>query len=288
MNIKELFKMGGSVDKLTSTIIALIGLVILLAVWYLLTMTGEIIPSKILPNPLAVIKSYGELFTDYDLAGNTWYSVQLNILGYVTAIVLALPLGFLIGMFPIARSLFSQYIDAIRFLPLTAITGIFIAWFGIGFDMKVYFLSFGILIYLLPIMVQRISELQNPSNSKDYVYLQTIQTLGATNWQKFRHVYFPYVTEKISEDIRVITAISWTYIIVAELLNKEGGIGAMIYTLGRQSRTPEVFALLFLIILIGFLQDRIFKYLDILLFPSKYNKESFLKGLFFKSEPSKQ
>lgn len=279
--MKELFKMGGSIDKKTSTIIALIGLVVLLAVWYFLTFTGEIIPNKILPNPVKVLLSYGELYTDYDLLPNTWYSIKLNIYGYITAIVLALPLGFIIGMFPIARSLFSQYIDAVRFLPLTAITGIFIAWFGIGFDMKVYFLSFGILIYLLPVIVQRISELQNPSNNKDYVYLQTISTLGATNWQKFRHVYFPYVTEKISEDIRVLTAISWTYIIVAELLNREGGIGAMIYTLGRQSRTPEVFALLFLIILIGFMQDRLFKFLDQLLFPSKYNYEKGrLKKLF--------
>lgn len=279
--MKELFKMGGSIDKKTSTIIAVIGLIVLLAIWYLLTYSGEIIPNKILPNPVKVLLSYGELYADYDLLPNTWYSVKLNIYGYVTAIVLALPLGFIIGMFPIARSLFSQYIDAVRFLPLTAITGIFIAWFGIGFDMKVYFLSFGILIYLLPVIVQRISELQNPSNNKDYVYLQTISTLGATNWQKFRHVYFPYVTEKISEDIRVLTAISWTYIIVAELLNREGGIGAMIYTLGRQSRTPEVFALLFLIILIGFLQDRLFKFLDQLLFPSKYNYEKGrLKKLF--------
>lgn len=282
--MRELFKMGGSIDKKTSTIIALIGLMVLLAIWYLLTMTGEIIPNKILPNPVKVIMSYGELYSDYELLSNTWYSVKLNIYGYVTAILLALPIGFIIGMYPIARSLFSQYIDAIRFLPLTAITGIFIAWFGIGFDMKVYFLSFGILIYLLPVIVQRISELQNPSNNKDYVYLQTISTLGATNWQKFRHVYFPYVTEKISEDIRVLTAISWTYIIVAELLNREGGIGAMIYTLGRQSRTPEVFALLFLIILIGFLQDRLFKLLDQLLFPSKYNYEKGrLKKLFVNS-----
>ena len=282
--MRELFKMGGSIDKKTSTIIALIGLVVLLAIWYILTYSGNIIPNKILPNPVKVLLSYGELYSDYELLSNTWYSVKLNIYGYVTAILLALPIGFIIGMFPIARSLFSQYIDAVRFLPLTAITGIFIAWFGIGFDMKVYFLSFGILIYLLPVIVQRISELQNPSNNKDYVYLQTISTLGATNWQKFRHVYFPYVTEKISEDIRVLTAISWTYIIVAELLNREGGIGAMIYTLGRQSRTPEVFALLFLIILIGFMQDRLFKLLDQLLFPSKYNYEKGrLKKLFVNS-----
>jgi len=280
--MKELFKMGGSIDKMSSTIISIIGLVLLLALWYFLTMSGQIIPSKILPNPVRVIQSYGELFSDYELAGNTWYSVKLNIYGYITAILWALPLGFLIGIYPIAKSLFSQYIDAVRFLPLTAITGIFIAWFGIGFDMKVYFLSFGILIYLLPIIVQRVNELQNPSNDQDFVYLQTITTLGANDWQKFRHVYFPYVTGKISEDIRVITAISWTYIIVAELLNKEGGIGGMIYTLGRQSRTPEVFALLFLIILIGFLQDRLFKFLDQILFPYKYNKESFLKTFFFK------
>ncbi len=281
--MSELFKMGGNIDKKTSALIAAIGLIILLVTWYFLTLTGEIIPNKILPNPVNVIKSYKDLFVDYELLRNTWYSIKLNIYGYITAILLALPIGFIIGLFPIARSLFSQYIDAVRFLPLTAITGIFIAWFGIGFDMKVYFLSFGILIYLLPIIVQRISELQNPSNDKDFVYLQTITTLGANNWQKFRHVYFPYVMEKVSEDIRVITAISWTYIIVAELLNKEGGIGAMIYTLGRQSRTPEVFALLFMIILIGFLQDRLFKLLDILLFPSKYNKENVFNQLFFKS-----
>lgn len=283
--MKELFKPGGSIDKTTSVIISVAGLVILLGVWYFLTLTGEIIPNKILPNPVNVLTSYGELFSDYNLLGNVWYSVKLNIYGYLTAILMALPLGFIIGLFPIARSLFSQYIDAVRFLPLTAITGIFIAWFGIGFDMKVYFLSFGIMIYLLPIIVQRISELQNPSNDKDFVYLQTIRTLGASHWQTFRHVYFPYVSEKISEDIRVITAISWTYIIVAELLNKEGGIGAMIYTLGRQSRTAEVFALLFLIILIGFVQDRLFKALDRLLFPSKYNRESVfmhLKSYIFK------
>ncbi len=277
--MNELFKPGGSVSKTTSTVIAAIGLVILLAVWYFLTLTGEIIPNKILPNPVNVLKSYGELFSEYDLSSNVWYSVKLNIYGYITAILVALPVGFIIGLFPIARSLFGQYIDAVRFLPLTAITGIFIAWFGIGFDMKVYFLSFVIIIYLLQIIVKRINELQNSSNDKDFVYLQTIKTLGATNWQTFRHVYFPYVSEKISEDIRVITAISWTYIIVAELLNKEGGIGAMIYTLGRQSRTAEVFALLFLIILIGFLQDRLFKFLDKLLFPSKYNKESFFAHL---------
>lgn len=154
------------------------------------------------------------------------------------------------------------------------ISGIFIAAIGIGFEMKASFLAFGIIIYILPVVVQRVSELQNPANDKDYVYLQTISTLGATNWQKFRYVYFPYVMQRVSTDVINLTAISYTYIVIAETLNKEGGIGALINIMSRQSRTAEVYALLFLIIAIGIFQDVLLKKLDVILFPSKYNKPS--------------
>lgn len=160
------------------------------------------------------------------------------------------------------------------YLPIPAVSGIFIAAIGIGFDMKASFLAFGIIIYILPVVVQRVSELQNPANDKDYVYLQTISTLGATNWQKFRYVYFPYVMQRVSTDVINLTAISYTYIVIAETLNKEGGIGALINIMSRQSRTAEVYALLFLIIAIGILQDVLLKKLDVVLFPSKYNKPS--------------
>lgn len=271
--IKELFKMGGSLNKKTSIIISILGLVTLLLIWYLVTLSGEIISPKILPNPIDVLCSYPKLFSESNLLHNLGYSIELNLSGYIYALLVSIPLGFIIGIFPVFRSLLGQYVDTIRFLPLNAVTGIFIAMFGIGFGMKTYFLAFGIIIYILPVVVQRISELQNPSNDKDYVYLQTIETLGASGWQKIRYVYFPYVMRKISDDIRVLTAISWTYIIIAELLNNEGGIGGMINTLGRQSKTPEVFALLFLIIFIGFIQDFLFRKIDLLCFPSKHNKK---------------
>ena len=68
-----------------------------------------------------------------------------------------------------------------------------------------------------------------------------------------------------------------------EQLNKEGGVGAMISTLNRQSRTPEVYALLLLIIGIGVFQDYLLKEMDKLLFPSKHNRSSIsLKKLFVK------
>lgn len=278
-----MFKMGGTPSKKHITIVGIFGAIILLIIWYLFTYNGKIISPQILPNPINVLNSYPELYSNSELIYNTWMTVKLNLLGYFYAIIIAIPLGLVIGLYPIINSAFNKYVNAIRYLPIPAISGIFIAAIGTGFDMKASFLAFGIIIYILPVVVQRINDLQNPANDKDFVYLQTIRTLGANNWQKFRYVYFPYVMQKISTDIINLTAISYTYIVIAELLNKEGGIGALIHTMSRQSRTPEVYALLFLIIFIGILQDYLLKKLDIFLFPSKYNKKRFsIKSLMIK------
>lgn len=184
-------------------------------------------------------------------------------MGYIEAVLICIPVGFLIGLFPLFRGLFHRNIDALRYIPLTAVTGLFIAWFGIENNMKIQFLAFGIIVYLLPVVVQRIDEVQK-------VYIHTVYTLGASSWQTIRTVFLPSVLSKISDDIRVLVAISWTYIIVAELVNKSGGIGAMAYTAARQSRIDKVFAILLVIIFIGFLQDRLFVFLDKRLFPYKY------------------
>ena len=274
----NLFKMGGSVRKKTDTTIFFLGLILLLIGWYAITYTGNIIRPSILPNPIKVFSSYQVMFIELSLLDNMWFSIKLNLLGYFYALIVVIPLGFLIGMYPIGRSLFNRIFDAFRFIPIPATVGIFMTAFGVGFGMKAGFLAFGIGIYILPVVIQRVVELQNPANDKDFVFLQTIKTLGATNLQKFTQVYFPYVMGKISDDIRVLTAISWTYITIVEILNKSGGIGALITTLSHQSRTAEVFALIFLIVFIGVIQDLLFRGLDMLLFPHKHNMKPILKS----------
>lgn len=277
----DLFKMGGSVSKTTDTAVFFIGGVILLLFWYIVS-SLNLISATILPNPIDVVSSYKDMITNSNMLGNVWYSIKLNFLGYFYALIIAIPLGFLIGLFPIGKSLFSRIFDSFRFIPIPATSGIFIAIFGLAFNMKSSFLAFGIIIYILPVVIQRINDLQNPSNSKDFVYLQTIKTLGANSWQTFFHVYLPYVSGKISDDIRVLTAISWTYITIVEILNKDGGIGAMITTFSRQSRTAEVYALIFLIVIIGIFQDLLFKGIDRLLFPYKHNTLPINVSKYFK------
>ena len=302
----SLFKLRGTLNSTQRIVLGIAGLVVLIAVWWILAeslsrekpvieyttrydqldkevfdidsiaredsirfadATEFVKVYPVLPPPLQVVEAYPTLIRRDGIFANALQSIWLNLRGYFWAVVLSLGFGFLIGLVPLLRGMFSGQVNALRYLPLTALTGLFIVWFGIDDQMKIAFLAFGILVYMLPVVVQRIDEVRK-------VYLQTVYTLGATDWQTVKTVYIPSVLSKFIDDIRVLTAISWTYIIIAEYLNRTGGLGAMIYSKQRMSKVPEMFAILLLIILIGFLQDRLFVYLDRRLFPHKYLKSA--------------
>ncbi len=259
--MESLFALRGTLSQRTQAALSVAGVLFLLGLWFALTAFG-LVPPSLLPSPAAVLGTYHALHFEDALVRNLGYSMFLNLAGYTEAVLICVPLGFVIGLLPIFRGMFDRQVNAIRFVPLTAVTGLFIAWFGIEDNMKIQFLSFGIIVYLLPVVVQRVYDVQE-------VYQQTAFTLGATKWQTVKSVFFPSVFSKLFDDIRVLVAISWTYIIVAEMVNKTGGIGAMIHTAARQSQIDKVFALIFVIIVVGFIQDKIFKVLDKQLFPYK-------------------
>lgn len=298
----QLFKLRGTLTSSQQWLLGGLGIVVLLVFWHALaTLKSEkepvfesVMPSSvvgmekatidsleridaqrrdtattftrvypILPPPAQVLSAFGDLTQKDDIGFHTRRSVWLNLQGYFWAILISIPVGLLVGLLPLFRGLFSKQIDATRFLPLTALTGLFIAWYGTGDNMKVAFLAVGIIVYLLPVVVQRVDEVAD-------IHLKTVFTLGANAWQTIRTVYLPSVMSKLIDDIRVLTAISWTYIIIAELLNQKGGLGALIYLKARQGYLDRVFALLVIIIAIGILQDRLFLYLDKVLFPHKY------------------
>jgi NitT/TauT family transport system permease protein len=152
--VNRLFELRGILPKRLSTIIGVAGFIVLLALWSLVTGLA-MIPHSLLPSPWMVLRSFKELHFEDALVRNTLYSIRLNVLGYVEAIAITLPVGFAIGLFPVLRACFTKYIEAFRFIPLAAATGLFIAWFGIGDNMKIQFLAVSIIVYLLPVVIQR-------------------------------------------------------------------------------------------------------------------------------------
>lgn len=262
----------------TRFLFGVLGAAFTLGIWILLTSGEEPFFPKAIPSPFKVIAAIPELCTENSLFKNLGFSIGLNMAGYIEAILITIPLGFLIGLFKYTRWAFQRQVDAFRFVPLTALTVVFIVLFGIGAPSKIHFLAFGIFIYLLPVMVQRIDEVND-------VYLKTVHTLGATDWQTIRTVYLPSALSRLFDDIRVLTAISWTYIIVVETFASQGGIGDSIWTAGfKQGRFDKVYALLLIIMLVGLIQDRVFQWLDREFFPHKYQAREAIKTSTLKQE----
>jgi NitT/TauT family transport system permease protein len=243
-------------------VLQLIGWIILFIIWYAVTNFG-LINNHVMPTPQKTWASFVEMQKDNDLFGNILFSIRINLVGYLKCIIAALVVGFGIGLFPNIRKMFSQQVNALRFVPITALMGIFIAISGLTIATKINFLAFGIWVYLVPVVVQRIDEVNE-------VHLQMMKTLGASFWQTVRYVIWPSVIARLSDDIRILVGISWTYIIVAELAGIQGGLGSLIFLGERQSNVGKVYAVIFIIVTIGILQDALFRLIDKLLFRFKH------------------
>ncbi len=262
-----MFRIGDTVSQKERWIIEITGALIFLLAWWLVTDMLHLFSPSILPSPLSVVVSFGDLYWENSLIGNAGYSIKLNVLGLVEAVIFAVPLGLLIGLVPALRCFSERYLTVVRFLPLTAVVGLFIAWFGIETNMKVQFLAFSIFLFLLPEVINKVDNVEK-------VYVDVLKTLGAKDLQTIRRVYIPLVLARAYDSIRVLAALSWTYIVVAEMVNANGGgVGALAYICARQARIDKVFAIIITILAIGYFQDKILIFFDRILFPHKYVKK---------------
>lgn len=245
-----------------NTFLNVLGWLALLVAWYIIAAL-EIVNKHILPSPGDCVDALGLMIREYDLFGNIGFSLKINFAGYLEAVIFALPVGYVLGLFKTTREMFSQQVDSLRFVPITALGGLFIALSGLTIWTKIHFLAFGIWVYLVPVIVQRIDEVNK-------VHLQMMQTLGASKFQTFWYVQWRSVNSRLSDDIRILIGISWTYIIVAEMKNCVGGLGYMIAIADKQSNIAIVYVAVCIIILIGVLQDKFFKFLDWTIYRFKY------------------
>lgn len=243
-------------------ILNILGWLTLLGIWFLIS-KFNLINGHILPSPSKTYNAFIEMLKENHLMSNIGFSLKINFIGYMIAIGTAIPIGFCLGLFKTTREMFSQPINSLRFIPITALGGLFIVISGLSIWTKIYFLAFGIWVYLVPVVVQRISEVSE-------VHIQMMRTLGSSRYQIFRYVQFPFVMSRLSDDIRILVGISWTYIIVAELKNVQGGLGSLIWLGEKQSNTGIVYAAIIIIVILGVLQDWLFKMFDKLLFKFKY------------------
>jgi NitT/TauT family transport system permease protein len=241
--------------------LALAGLLSFLGVWCVLSY-ADIIPTVILPSPTEVLRAFPVLHFEEALVRSAGWSLYRVGMGFLLSALVAIPLGLLMGTFPPVKHFLSPLVDPLRFLPISALVPLFLVWFGIEETMKIMLLFVGTFVYLLPLVVEAVENV-------DDVYLQTATTLGASRWQLVQHVLVPGSLPAIGEALRVMNGIGWTYVILAEIVNARLGLGHIITVAGKRSHVDQIFAGVLVILFIGVVTDWMIRFANRRLFAWK-------------------
>ena len=222
-------------------------------------LSQPLVPSFFLPPPHEVVKSLLYLIFEKDLLHAVGVSALRIVKAFGLSLAVALPLGIAMGSFDAINRIFDPIVAPMRYLPITAFIPLLILWFGIDEAQKVAFLFLGTVVYLLPAVVDAIRLVPEE-------LVQTAFTLGATKAQVIRTVLIPAAMPQIFDGFRVMNAIAWTYIILAELVNASSGIGYILNLAAQHTKPEWSFAGILVVGVIGILTDLLIRAVNRLLF----------------------
>lgn len=257
------FKVRERVGFIGQLFLGAIPILVLLSIWILLT-TGEhelrVISPVILPSPLEVLGSFRHLWFEAELSRSVVASGMRVVCGFLVSLAIAFPLGLLMGAISKIKAMFNPLMTFAAYLPIPALLPLTMSLFGIGEWQKVMFLALAFIIYLLPLFLKAIDDV-------DIVYVQTAYTLGASKWQLIRRVLFEIARPRIFHAMRLGFGVGWTYIILAEMVAADRGLGQIIIIAQRRGPREHIYLVLLVIVLIAYLTDKIWVHCGRKLFP---------------------
>jgi NitT/TauT family transport system permease protein len=240
----------------------------LLAVWFLVTLGAaeeRVISPTILPSPREVVASFPSLWFDRLLTRNVAVSFLRVVEGFGLAIVVSFPLGLLMGSFSKVKAAFTPLTVFGAYLPIPTLVPLTLSLFGIGEMQKVMFLALAFTIYLVPLFVAAV-------DAVDDTYLKTAYTLGASKAEAVRRVLLPISWPDIYQAMRLGFGVGWSYILLAEMVDMENGVGGIIMTSQRRGPREHIYLVLLVIVAVAFLTDRLWAAIGRRLFPYRVAK----------------
>jgi NitT/TauT family transport system permease protein len=233
--------------------------VVFVAVWAGFTL-GGFVSKTFLADPITMVKSGWTLLTQMGFAHDIGMTVWRVVGGFVIAALLALPLGVAMGAYKHIEAFFEPFVSFARYLPASAFIPLLILWAGIGEAQKLAVIFIGTFFQQL-VMVADIAH-HVPRDLLDVSY-----TLGATRRQVVSRVLIPATLPGVMDTLRISMGWAWTYLVVAELLAANKGLGYMILNSMRGLFTDRIFLGIMVIGLLGLITDQCFKYLHRWLLP---------------------
>lgn len=240
---------------LRKTFIFILAFIAFILAWWDISL---IVNTSVIPTPgeafnaLITLFRDGDIVSGYSMWHHIWISLQRFLIGLLIAIIVAAPLGLIIGSSNSIKDFTSPIIEMLR--PIAPIAWAPILIFAIGYSwgpIAVVFIGI-----FFPLITNTIFGVQKI----DRVLVDAARTMGANKRQIFRTVTFPCSVPYIMNGIRIGSGIGWMCIVASELYaSSGGGIG---YFVGLQASIgfwPNVYAGIIVIAILGIITTTIFE-----------------------------
>lgn len=223
----------------------------LLLAWWLVTSLGWV-PPLFLPGPGAVL---GELARQLQ-EGTLWLDVRTSVvritLGWLISTAVALPIGILMGNFRFFEGLFEPLIDLVRYMPAVAFVPLTILWMGVDDQQKIAILFIGTFF-------QQVLMVMDNVKNVNFELIQVSYTFGLSQWEVLWHVVFRAALPALWDTLRITLGWAWTYLVVAELVAANVGLGYRIMRAQRFLQTDTIILGILVIGVLGLITDYAFK-----------------------------
>ena len=175
----------------------------------------------LLPTPLGVVGGIADLLHHGLLLKYVVASLFRVTWGFVLAVVLAVPLGLLIGWYSRAEMALNPMIQILRPISPLAWIPIAILWFGVG-DLSAIFLIF--LGCFFPLLLTAINAVKNIPT----VYIHAGQNFGMRPATLLYRVLYPAVAPQLIIGLRITLGVAWLVVVAAEMIAVDSGLGFLI------------------------------------------------------------
>jgi NitT/TauT family transport system permease protein len=212
--------------------------------------------SKVFPSPLDVQRGMAELIRKGLLFRYIGDSLRRVSTGYLTAVLLGIPAGLLLGWYPAAAAVVNPAIQMLRPISPIAWIPVSIVWFGVG-DMAAIYLIF--LGAFFPIVVASMNGVRNVPS----MFRRAGRNFGLSPAQLLTKIVFPAALPSVIVGLRIALGIAWLVVVAAEMIAVDSGLGYLVIDARNSGKRYDlVVAAMLLIGTIGLALDIGFRRLE--------------------------
>ena len=253
-------------SRMTRRLVGALSVGVIVLLWWIAT-TGlgsedRWVSPVILPSPSEVIRSFPSLLNERALLQSIAATLKRVLIGFGLAVVVGVPLGIAAGAWRVLEAAGAPLALFGRNLPVAALIPLTILWFGIDETQKVMFIFIACVPFVYSDAVAAVVGVPDR-------YVETAQTLGAKSHQVVTKVLVTLALPDIYNSLRHLFGLAFGYIMLAELINAEHGLGYLLMASQRRGMSEHIILILMIIGLLAYGIDRVLFWFQRGLFPHR-------------------